>query len=308
MSLPTPPRRWLLTLALAATLAVALAGPAASQHPGGGGHAGQPPASATNRVSIGFDAVKPPTLDIIRGESVTWTNESARVHTVTADDDGFDSGRLARGYTFTHQFKDNGEIPYHCTLHPTITGVVAVHELLLETPAQAAAPKRPFPISGRSSLEPGTEVAIEADSGTGFARVAAATVTFDGDFSAQIVPETTARYRAVAGDKQSEAVELPVLDHRITLSVRRQRGRVRLQARVTPATSKGRIVLQIFLPQHFGWWPVQTAKLGKRSAASFTLHPRGRVRARVRYTLPDGATALATSRAVTVGTARTRRR
>ena len=99
-----------------------------------------------------------------------------------------------------------------------------------------------------------------------------------------------------------------MLDRRITLSVRRQRGRVRLQARVTPATSKGRIVLQFFLPQHFGWWPVQTAKLGKRSAASFTLHPRGRLRARVRYTLPDGATALATSRAVTVGTARPRRR
>ena len=46
-----------------------------------------------------------------------------------------------------------------------------MHELLLDAPSQAAAPKRPFPLSGRSSLEPGTEVAIEADSGTGFARV-----------------------------------------------------------------------------------------------------------------------------------------
>ena len=55
-------------------------------------------------------------------------------------------------------------------------------------------------------------------------------------------------------------------------------------------------MLQLYLPQRFGWWPVQTAKLGKRSAASFTLHPRGRLRARVRYTLPDGATTLATSR------------
>ncbi len=303
------PRRLLLTIALATPLAVALAGPAASQHAGGGEHdPGQPPAGATNRVSIGFDSLRPATLDIIRGESVTWKNDSARVHTATADDEAFDSGRLGRGASFTHQFKDDVEIAYHCTLHPTIRGVVAVHELLLDTPRQAAAPKRPFPLSGRSSLQPGTEVAIEADSGTGFARVAAATVTFDGDFSTQIVPETTARYRAVVDDKQSEAVELPVLDRRITLSVRPQRGRVRLQARVTPATSKGRIVLQIFLPQRFGWWPVQTAKLGKRSAASFTLHPRGRLRARVRYTLPDGATTLATSRAVTVGTARARRR
>lgn len=311
MRLPTGPRGLLLAIALAAPLAVVLATPAASQHAADPHDAGQVPAAtagtpagAANKASIGFDAVRPETLDIVRGESVTWTNDSARVHTVTADDEAFDSGRLAASDTFAHRFANAGVTPYHCTLHPLIRGVVAVHDLLLDTPTQAAAPNRPYPISGRTSLGPGTDVSIEANSPAGFERVASATAASDGRFSTRIVPTTSARYRAVANDTTSEAVELPVLDHRIALSVRRLRGRVRLRARVTPAARDGRIVLQIYLPQRFGWWPVQIAKLGTRSGASFTVYPRSRLRARARYTLPDGATALATSPVVHLGTAR----
>ena len=172
MKLPAGPRGLLLTIAVALPLAVVLATPAASQHADDQHETGQPPAGTTatpsgvaNNVSIGFDSVKPAALDIIRGESVSWTNQSARVHTVTADDDAFDSGHLAGASTFTRRFETVGVTPYHCTLHPLIRGVVAVHELLLEKPTQAAAPNRPFPVSGRTALAPGTDVSIEADSG-----------------------------------------------------------------------------------------------------------------------------------------------
>jgi plastocyanin len=294
---------------LALVLTVAVAGPAASQEPGvgergsgrGGGSAGVIGPGASNSVRIGFDAVRPARLDVVTGESVTWTNDSARAHTVTADDDSFDSGRMSSSQTYTHRFAAAGEAPYHCTLHPLIQGVVAVHDLLLDTPGQAGAPRRPFPLSGRTALPAGTAVSIEADGGAGFAPVASAQVGDDGRFAARILPAATANYRAVAGSVTSPPVSLLVLDRRIALTVQRIGGRVRLRAKVTPAARGGRVVLALFLPQRFGWWPVQRARLGPDSSARFTVRSRRRLRARVRYTLADGVTALATSRTVHVG-------
>jgi plastocyanin len=295
---------------LVALGAAVLAAPAASQHADmpGAGHdtTGARPSSASGgSATIGFDAVRPARLDIVAGESVTWTNESARTHTVTADDDSFDSGRLSTSAMFTHRFAAVGEAPYHCSLHPSIRGVVAVHELLLDAPALAAAPGRPFTLSGRAALDRGTPVSIEADTGTGFTPIASGTIGDDGGFTVRVVPEATATVRAVAGGVTSPSVNLLVLDHRVSLSERRLRGGgVRLTATVTPPARGGRIVLQLYLPERFGWWPVQTERLGRSSSAMFAVHTHRHLRARVRYTLDDGATALATSRIVHVGAAR----
>ena len=296
-------RRAAATLSL--LIAFALAAPAAprdatGEHGASGGHA---PAGMANAVRIDFDAVRPQRLDVVTGESVQWTNDSARVHTVTADDGGFDSGRLTASQTFTRRFGTPGEVPYHCTLHPFIRGAVAVHDLLLDRPAQGGAPKTPFPFSGRTALPGGAAVSIEADRGAGYLPVGSAKVGDDGRFGTRIVPVATASYRAVAGGITSAPVRLLVLDRRISLQVRRVRAQLQLRAKVTPSSRGGRIVLQLYLPERFGWWPVQRAKLGKDSATSFTLNPRQRLRARVRYTLADGATALATSRTVHVGPA-----
>jgi plastocyanin len=292
-------------LALALVPAAAIAGPAASQEHGMGEHesGGGAVAGVSNSVRIGFGAVRPARLDVVTGDSVTWTNDSARVHTVTADDDSFDSGRLSSSQTYPHRFRASGEAPYHCTLHPLIQGVVDVHDLLLDTPAQAGAPRRPFALSGRAALPAGTAVSIEADAGAGFAPVASAQVGDDGRFAARVVPSATASYRAVAADGAvaSPPVRLLVLDRRIALTVHRVGTHVRLRARVTPAARGGLVVLALFLPERFGWWPVQRATLGADSSAHFTLHAMRRLRARVRYTLADGATALATSRTVHVG-------
>jgi len=298
--------RTFVGVCVALLLAVAIAGPAASQEHGMGEHgSGSAGAGAgaglSNSVRIGFDAVRPARLDIVTGESVTWTNDSARVHTVTADDDSFDSGRLASSQTYAHRFKAAAEAPYHCTLHPLIQGVVGVHDLLLDTPGQAGAPRRPFALSGRAALPAGTAVAIEADAGAGFAPVASAQVGDDGRFATRVVPAATTSYRAVAGAVASPPVRLLVLDRRIALTVHRAGGHVQLRAQVTPAARGGLVVLALFLPERFGWWPVQRAMLGAGSSARFTLRSMRRLRARVRYTLADGATALATSRTVHVG-------
>lgn len=290
-------------LALTLLLAVAVAPPAASQHAvEHGADAGQASGGAAHAATIGFGSVRPRRLDIVTGESVRWTNESALVHTVTADDESFDSGRLSSTQTYSRRFTVAAETPYHCRLHPLIQGVVATHDLLLLTPGQAAAPKRPFALAGRSALEAGTPVSIEADGGTGFARIAAAIVDDDGGFAARITPETSVSLRAVAGGVVSPIVNLLVIERRVSLTVRRtQHGRVRLHVKVTPASRGGRVVLQTFLPERFGWWPVRQSKLDRVSSATFTVDPTRRRRTRVRYTLADGATALATSRTVWIG-------
>jgi hypothetical protein len=235
---------------------------------------------------------------VVRGDTVTWTNDSVRTHTVTADDRSFDSGRMIPRATFSRRFDAVGETPYHCILHPFIRGVVGVHTLLLAAPEQAATPNRAFPLSGHAALPAGTSVTIEADRGAGFAPVATTAVGADGAFVARVVPSATATYRAVAGAELSPPVGLLVLDRRISLRAQRGRKRVLITTRVTPAAPGGHVVLQLFLHDRFGWWPVQRARLDRSSTARFSLRPGRRVAARVLLTLPDGATPLAVTRTV----------
>jgi plastocyanin len=275
--------------------------PAAAQHMAGHGGAGASAGAAA--VHIAFAALSPPHVDVVAGETVTWTNDSARVHTVTADDASFDSGRITSSQTFGHSFTAAGEAAYHCVLHPFIQGTVGVHDLLLAQPAAAASAKRPFVLEGRASsaLATGTAVSLQADRGTGFAPVAATTVRADGTFAATFVPTTTATYRAVAGTVTSPPLELLVLDRRIALTARRASGGVVLRARVTPMSHGGHVALQLFLPERFGWWPVRRTRLDHASSARFAVRAHRRLQARVVLTLPDGATRLAVSRTVRVG-------
>lgn len=68
----------------------------------------------------------PQTVTISAGGTVTWTNEGPSVHTVTADDDSFESGNLAGGGTFSQTFDEPGTYAYHCTPHPFMTAQVIV--------------------------------------------------------------------------------------------------------------------------------------------------------------------------------------
>jgi plastocyanin len=287
-----------------AVLLVALAGgaaPVGAQAPHGG-HG--PSASHVTPVAITFDAVLPEHLEVLAGDTVRWTNESVRAHTVTADDESFDSGRMAVGAQFSRRFDAPSVVQYHCTLHPFIRGVVDVHPLLLARPQQAATPGRAFPLSGRTMLAPGTQVTIQADHGAGFVGVANVPVERNGTFVTTVVPRTTATYRAVADGLTSPTVTLIVLDRAITLEPQRGKRRVLIRTRVAPAAAGAPVVLQLYLRERFGWWPVQRGRLDARSRARFALRTRRRVAARVVLTLPDGATPLAISRTVRLGPVR----
>jgi plastocyanin len=278
-------------IALIALLAGASAAHAAMEHGTGG---------ASTGVAIEYAAYMPRHLDVLTGDTVTWTNESSRGHTVTAENGSFDSGRVDVSEHFVHTFDTAGAYPYYCRLHPTIRGEVDAHELLLDAQAETAGPGRSYPLRGRASLPEGSEVSIEGDSGSGFAEVARASVGADGGFSTTVTPERTTRYRAVSGSESSPAVELLVIDHRVRATGVRHGEAVVVGATVSPASRGQRVVLQVRSRERFGWWPTRRARLNKHSSARFVLHTARRIRARVVLSRADGATVLAQSPAVVV--------
>jgi plastocyanin len=73
----------------------------------------------------------PSPLVVSVGTTVVWTNNDNTGHTVTEGSpsgntppNGFDSGILAPGKTFTHNFNTTGTTQYYCTLHPTMLGEI----------------------------------------------------------------------------------------------------------------------------------------------------------------------------------------
>jgi hypothetical protein len=81
-----------------------------------------------------------------------------------------------------------------------------------------------------------------------------------------------------------------VSDRRVL--VRRARGGVAVT--VTPPQPYGRVVLQEFRRERFGWWPVRAATLDYVSRARLRVRPPARLR--VVLVARDGWTPLATSR------------
>jgi plastocyanin len=253
-------------------------------------------AASGPHISILFGSVTPVHVDAVAGDEVQWANDSVRNHTVTADDGSYDSGSLGPNEHFARMFASPGTYAYYCRLHPYIRGEIDVHELLLDRPAQPAAPGRPYPLSGRAALPAGTDVAIEYDDGSGsWQHAADASVGTGGAFSAQVTPQASGSYRAVAGADESPAVDLLVLNRRVTVTARTGRGGSRVTATVTPASPGATVVLQLYLKDHFGWWPVSFHRLGPDSRSTFTIRHLRRVSARIVLTLPDGATIVGTS-------------
>jgi plastocyanin len=118
-------RRFVHGFALATVLALALvacasnkdtglpAGPTTPGTPAGGGLTVAMPDSLLKFV--------PGTITVKVGDTVTWTNDGAVPHTVTAVDGTFDSGTadkpIEAGKDFKFTFTKAGKYPYYCRLH-----------------------------------------------------------------------------------------------------------------------------------------------------------------------------------------------
>lgn len=83
-------------------------------------------ATATTTIAISDFIFNPDNVEINAGESVTWVNDDSSSHTVTSDDEAFDSGTIAPGETFALDFPTAGSFPYHCDFHTSMKGTVIV--------------------------------------------------------------------------------------------------------------------------------------------------------------------------------------
>jgi plastocyanin len=250
-----------------------------------------PAGAATQSVSVQFAQFGPPQLDVLPGEAVVWTNVSERRHTVTSDTLAFASGDLLTGDRFTWTSAAVGAYPYHCTVHPGMTGQVDVRRVILAGLPTAAVPAGvEVEMTGRTA-DPALAVRIERSlDGTHFATVATATPTAGGDWRASLPARVTGDYRAASDAGVSETRRLLVSDRRVKVHARHHR----VHVTVTPSDPYAVVVLQSHLREHFGWWPVARRRLDYVSTARFRVrHP-----ARVRVVLvdKDGWTPLATSR------------
>jgi plastocyanin len=99
---------------------------------------------ASVRTEAAFD---PNPAEIEPGTTVTWTNNDTVDHTVTADDESRDSGRLRPGQTFSRTFGEEGEFDYFCEIHPQMMGTVVVRPTPSPSPSPGASPA-PSPSPG----------------------------------------------------------------------------------------------------------------------------------------------------------------
>src|ERR1043166_850841 len=90
------------------------------------------PAPTAKSVSIVEDAdttkwgFKPADLIAVTGTTVTWTNDGAQTHTVTADDNTFDSGKIDPGKSFAFTFHKPVSLRYVCSLHTWMKGTLRI--------------------------------------------------------------------------------------------------------------------------------------------------------------------------------------
>ena len=83
--------------------------------------------TTTAEVTIDNFSFRPQTLTVAVGTTVTWTNGDDIPHTVVSNDGVFKSIARDTDEKFSFTFDKVGAYPYHCSLHPKMTGEVVVH-------------------------------------------------------------------------------------------------------------------------------------------------------------------------------------
>jgi len=85
-----------------------------------------PPNVPEGQVLIKSVAFNPREVKATVGKPVTWKfDDGGLEHSVTADDNSFDSGRKSSG-SFDHTFAAPGTVNYHCVVHSRMHGTVIV--------------------------------------------------------------------------------------------------------------------------------------------------------------------------------------
>jgi plastocyanin len=71
----------------------------------------------------------PANFTVTPGATVTVRNEDQVIHTLTADNQAFNTGNVTQGLPATFQAPmQSGRYPFHCFLHSYMTGVLTVSQ------------------------------------------------------------------------------------------------------------------------------------------------------------------------------------
>lgn len=128
MNLVTTVRRILAPAACIALVGTALTAALPAQ-------SGAAPARAGASVTVADMAFSPASVTVALGASVAWTFTDPVAHTSTSDQGFWDSGTRSGGATYSRVFTSAGTFGYHCTIHPTMRGKVAVPVRATGSPA-----------------------------------------------------------------------------------------------------------------------------------------------------------------------------
>lgn len=77
-----------------------------------------------HRVSIKGMQFVPANLTLAVGDEVIWSNNDIVPHTATGE--GFDSGEIGFGKSWSMKVKTAGDLAYRCRFHPTMVGQLQV--------------------------------------------------------------------------------------------------------------------------------------------------------------------------------------
>jgi plastocyanin len=85
-------------------------------------------AAKTHTVTVKNNKYSPAALTIKVGDTVVWTNEDDKDHTVNADDKSFKSDNLSPDDSYEYTFKKAGTFKYACKYHPREKATITVEK------------------------------------------------------------------------------------------------------------------------------------------------------------------------------------
>jgi plastocyanin len=224
-------------------------------------------AATTAVVTMPGTFYAPQDLDVLVGTTVTWQNADRSTHTVTEDDDAFDSGHIRPGQTFALAFDEPGTYRFHCTIHRFMRGSVGVFEVVLHGPGE------PLPAGRRARLvgvapAGGEEIELVRVLPAPREVVARARSGADGSFAFVVRAPEPRRYLVRAGTATSPRVRVRVAP-RVSIEARVPG----VAVRAVPARPRSRVVLQRYDNDLFAFVTVARGRLDERSRVTIPYAP-----------------------------------
>jgi plastocyanin len=264
--------------------------------------------AATKTVDITRAGFTPNKLTVDFGDTVTWTNKDNQSHQVLFDNAAWPTSPvLAESQTYSVTFTKSGSFGYRDAFATNRRGTVTVRTgVSIKAAPAVVAYGKPATMSGSvSSGATGEAVSLEAKpcGQTAFAKVASATSTTGGAWSAAATPTMNTVFRATWKNAHSTELNEAVAPVLKLKRVRRGRFTASLTA-AQPFTGKA-VVVQRYVRAKKAWKAVKrvtlkTAKPGTAptvvTSAGFRLRvPRG-TRLRITLAQDQAGTCYAASR------------